>query len=1138
MHYVPESAREFLQEDPAAHGDESARSFHYRSAPIYLLTAVVGLLLAADFGLAAIDAPEWTAWRMLLGYRLALLAAVLGGARILYQTLENLFEGRVGADLAITIAALAAILLGEHETAALVVFIALVGESIEGYTVDRAQNAIRRVFNLCPPIAHVLRDGRETDLPVEQLAAGDQVVVRPGERIPVDGRVEAGSSAVDESALTGESLPVDKRPGEAVFTGTLNQFGALTVTAERVGQETTLAQVIRLVAEATQRKAPLERTADRLARLFLPAVLAAAALTIIGWRLATGDWAPGFRPALGVLVVACPCPLVLATPTAVMAAMAWLARTGVVVKGSVALERLASVDTFAFDKTGTLTRGELALGDVVTFPAPLSLPGKTELLRVAAIAERPSEHLLARLIVREAHARNMVIPAIDDFVAHPGAGVVARVRATVLGPWAYPVSADATRSVGDVRSQAEPGNEAPAPPHELMRRVIVGNRRLMDEQGVAVPAEAERVLGELHESGQTVLLVAVDDTLLGAIGVRDAVRAESRDVLAQLRAAGIERIALLTGDREEPAAAIAGSLALVDMTVAAMSPADKARWIEEQSAQGRRVAMVGDGVNDGPALAAAHVGLALGGTGSDLAAEAGDLVLMGDPLRPLPSLLRLSRELVRNIRQSILVFAFGMNAAGVILASWGILSPVAAAIFHEASSLAVMLNALRLLWFERSHETRLGRLSSRAGGAAEWLTEAFSPSRLVFRFLTSWSVLARLAVAAAALYWLTLGLVLVREDEQALAARFGRYEATLEPGLHWRWPPPFEQIIRERVAEVRSLQIGFRADPAAVTAAGRLGQSIEWTADHTGDEYEPRPDESLVVTGDEVAVEMTADLHWRIGNLQQFAYANAEPVETLRAIAEGAIREIAARTLSEELLTSERAELEGACLTLIRRQAAEYGLGVEIADLHLLDLHPPRAVVPAYRDVADMLEERERLINEAEAEYAREVLATAGERAIGLLSRTATDEHSGGSAAAGYRSDWSLDDATWNELLRMDGTGADERFRYLAGTAAEALLVSRATAAETRADSAGAAARFLSLLGAYRANPELSGLRLYWNMIEQTLADRPLTIIDPDVAGRQHLFMANPLELGAGPLLTPTFGPEEPPPQAVEPVDD
>jgi P-type Cu+ transporter len=467
MHYCPESCREFLDETPiGGSAADAGRSFHYRSAPIYLLTLIVGSLFAIDLGISFLQetgVSSWSEYQTFGGYRLALLAAILGGARILYQTLENLFDGKVGADLALTIACLAAIVLGEHSTAALVVFIALCGESIEGFTVDRAQRAIRGVFNLCPPTARIVADGREEDVPVADVTVGQVVLVRPGERIPVDGVVRSGSSAVDQSALTGESLPLEKSVADEVFAGTLNQFGALEVEATRVATDSTLSKVVQLVAEATERKAPLERTADRYARMFLPVVLSVAVCTLIGWRLSTGEWRPGFLPALSVLVVACPCPLILATPSAVMAAMAWLARSGVVVKGSIALERLATIDTIAFDKTGTLTKGELETGTVVSL---ISDVDETELLRTAAIAERRSEHPIARLICREVAERGCVVPGVYDFETHPGSGVTARTTSADLGSWA-----------------------ADFPPESDGRLPLVaGNRRLIESLGVELPS--------------------------------------------------------------------------------------------------------------------------------------------------------------------------------------------------------------------------------------------------------------------------------------------------------------------------------------------------------------------------------------------------------------------------------------------------------------------------------------------------------------------------------------------------------------------------------------------------------------------------------------------------------------------------
>jgi len=1090
MHYVPESAREFLDEDPTGGADaDGSASFHYQSAPIYLLTAIVGSFLAGDLLLGLFDLPDWQSYRTPFGYRLALLAAVLGGARILYQTLEGLFAGRIGANLALTIATLAAILLGEHTTAALVVFVALCGESLEGYTIDRAQRAIRSIFNLCPSQAHLRRDGREVDVPITEVQVGDELVIRPGERIPVDGRVSDGQSSVDQSALTGESLPVDKAAGDEVYTGTLNQFGALTVVSEKVGDETTLAQIIRMVAEAAERKAPLERTADRLARLFLPVVLGCAVITLVGWWWSTGAWSNGFRPALAVLVVACPCPLILATPTAVMAAMAWLARTGVVVKGSEALERLAHVDTFAFDKTGTLSRGELVLGDV-RVDSPLD---ETELLRVAAIAEKRSEHLLARLLVREADSRNLVLPDVNEFTAFPGTGVVAKVRATVLGPWAI-----------DEAASEEP--------HEQIRTVVVGNRRHLQEQGIDVSPEFDERAAAIDEAGQTSLLVAVDDLLLGAIGVRDSLRPESHGVLAELQQAGIQSFALLTGDRPQAAQAAVGTLGFIEHLEAEMLPQDKAKWIEAREKQGQRVAMVGDGVNDAPALATASVGLALGGVGSDIAAEAGDLVLMGDPLRPLPGLVRLARELVRNIRQSIFVFAFGLNAFGMLLSSWGLLSPFAAAIFHEAASLAVMLNAMRLLWFERWESTRLGRGSHHLSTFIEWLTDVLSPTRFVYRVIENRATIVGVVAPLGMMCWLGWNLVLLPADERAIVTRFGRYEAELEAGLHWRYPPPFEEVYRDKTDLIRRLEVGFRT-PDSVGSSGL--SAVEWTADHSSADFQPVPQESLVLTGDEVPVELTAEVHYRLSSLRQYLYASTAPEATLRAVTESVIREVAARASLDGLLTDRRSEIESECLALIRQQADDYGLGLQTVGLNLLDIHPPRAVVPAYRDVADALEEREQRINEAQAYYAARVLSVAGERAIRLLSATQNGDGRPARSTTGTVSEWTIDDALWQQLMTGDG----EVPFQLSGDAAAELLQAQQEQVSRVASAEGAAARFQHLLGAYTTHPELTGSQLYWQAVRESLSSKALTIIDPRAAGQQHLLLADPAEIGGRAFL-------------------
>ncbi|GAB4137028.1 MAG: hypothetical protein Tsb009_04360 [Planctomycetaceae bacterium] len=1114
MHYVPESASDFL---PADDGDlsssaDSSKSFHHRSLPIYLLTVLVGLLLAADLLIGWIGSEALLAYQSFAGFRLGLLAAVFGGARILYQTLERLLEGTVGADLALTIAALAAILLGEHTTAALVVFVALCGESIEGYTVDRAQRAIRRIFDLRPSIAHVIRDEQEVDIPLDDVVVGDVVAIRPGERIPVDGEVIAGSSSIDESSLTGESLPVEKTVGQEVFTGTLNQHGSLTIRAVKVGEQTTLSQIVKLVAEAAERKASLERTADRLARLFLPVVLGIALVTLLGWRWTTGDWSSGLKPMLGVLVVACPCPLVLATPTAVMAAMAWLARTGVVVKGSVALERLAHVDTFAFDKTGTLTRGELVLGDV----SPLAYVDEQELLRVAAIAEKPSEHPIARLMVREAESRASVIPLVESFTSYPGAGVIADVPLTILGSWAQDIP---------------PAKESEISPDS--RRILVGNPAFMESQGVEFSEEVIERLHDLDESAQMVLLVAVEAELLGIIGVRDSVRAESADVIEQLRRENITDFALLTGDRPASAQAVASAVGLSKEVHAGLLPEDKARWISERTKAGHRVAMIGDGVNDAPALATATVGIALGGVGSDIAAEAGDLVLMGDPLKPLPGLLRLSRQMVANIRQSIFVFAFGMNFLGMALCGLNILSPVGGAVFHEFASLAVMMNAMRLLWFERWDDTRLGRMSQSLGSLAERITVVLSPTRIVYQLVERGALLLRLAVAGCVLIWLMSGIVRINPDEEALVTRFGKHEATLSPGLHWRWPAPFERIHREQVDRLRTVHIGFRITGQAKPENFESPHTIEWTSRHAGTNFRPRPEEALILTGEEVPVELTAELRFRISDLYRFRYGSRRPQETLRAVSESVIRDIAAKTSLNEILTAGRESFRRKCLTEIQNRLADYRMGVKAVNLLLLDVHPPQTVVPAYRDVADAMEEKEQSINEARAYEGAKLLSAIGERGRNYLRKVDAMHGIAGSTAHVLLSEvrW---DQTWTELSRTVQQGNTESRPLLSGVAASDLNSADQDAYQRLKDAEATRDGFLTLLTLGQNDPDFEKTRreFYWKTIVETLSTRPLTIIDPRAAGRKHLLLFNPDQWNSPVPLRATFPEnelEEPP---------
>ncbi len=1102
MHYIPESTCEMLRGDPTATGSQTRSNFHYLSAPLYVLTAIVAALLMADWllGSGAPVASKAAGWlpagwpNTLFGYRLALVAAVLGGARILYHALDGLLSGRVGADLALTIACLAAIVLGEHQTAGLVVVISLIGESLEGYTIDRARWAVRQTFALQPAMAHLTQEGRERDVPIAEVRVGDFVVVRPGERIPADGKVVSGASAVDQSAFTGESLPIDKTAGDKVFAGTLNQFGSLTVVAEQIGVNTALARVADLVGSATSRKADLERIVDKLARWFLPAVLLAAFFTLVGWRIGAGSWQRGVIPALSVLVVACPCPLVLATPAAVMAALAWLARRGVVVRGSQSLERLARVDTFAFDKTGTLTQGALALGEIV----PTAGLAAEEVLRVAAIAERQSEHLLARLLVSTADQRGLTTFAPVEFESFAGAGVVAKVRDPDLN------------GTGDGSS---------------LRTVVVGNRRMLDRGDIAFSAEIAALVKSREAAGESPLVVAIDGQVVGVIGVRETIRAESQQVLQDLATAGITRFALLTGDRPQPADAVVVAMGLFDHVATEQLPADKAKWIEETQKAGHRVAMVGDGVNDAPALATADVGLALGRAGADLTAEAGDILLLGDPLRPLPGLLRLSRALVRNIWQSVILFAFGFNGLGVLASSLGWLSPVGAALFHELSSLAVMANAMRLLWFDGWSNTATVRWQSGLLTAVDRFAESLSPSRWIFWFMEHWQVTAKLIGAAAFVLWMLSGVVQVEDDQQALVTRFGRYRATLNAGLAWRWPWPLERVTREPVDRVHSVGIGFRTMDLLPSRkqTDALGPGIvEWTSAHDDRESGVMADESLLLTADEVPVELTAEVTYRIRDLKQYTFGGTRrPESVVRAAAESVLRDLAAQSSLDQLLTDRRAALERKSLVWLQERIDTYGLGVQVLDLQWLDVHPPKGVVPAYRQVADALEERELLINEADAYADRILLGAVGEAAVRQLKQSTQPPVDGTT-----RHEWKLDDTLWQQLMRVQPEGQS----LLSGNAAAILNEARAISVKRTSAAEADAGRLQKLLAQYRKSPQLTMSNLYWDMVTQTLTARPLMIIDPHAANRQQIWLgespSTPLSLPAPPIIQPEPMPE------------
>ena len=545
-----------------------------------------------------------------------------------------------------------------YEAAAAITVLVLLGQVLELRARSRTGAAIRALLDLAPKLARRMEaDGSERDVPLEQVRVGDRMRVRPGEKIPVDGVVVEGASAVDESMVTGESVPVEKTPGSNLIGGTVNGTGAMIMRAERVGSETLLAQIVKLVAEAQRSRAPIQRLADKVSGYFVPAVISIAVLTFIVWALFGPDprMAHALVNAVAVLIIACPCALGLATPMAIMVGTGRGARAGVLVRNAEMLETMEKVDTLVVDKTGTLTEGKPRLLSVV----PVGGIDEQELLRLVASLERASEHPLAAAITTGATEKNVQLVEAQGFRSLTGRGVVGKVEG---------------------------------------REVAVGNRSLFEELKIASGALADRA-DNLRRHGQTVMLVAIDGKAAGLVGVADPIKPSSVDAIRELRAQGI-RIVMLTGDSRTTAEAVARPLGIEEFE-AEVLPAKKVEVVKRLQAEGRIVAMAGDGINDAPALAQAHVGIAMG-TGTDIAMESGGITLLKGDLRGVVRARRLSQAVMRNIRQN-LFFAFIYNslgvpiAAGVLYPFFGVLlSPIIAAAAMSFSSVSVITNSLRL----------------------------------------------------------------------------------------------------------------------------------------------------------------------------------------------------------------------------------------------------------------------------------------------------------------------------------------------------------------------------------------------------------------------------------------------------------
>ncbi|MBO7742598.1 copper-translocating P-type ATPase [Paenibacillus sp. MWE-103] len=535
------------------------------------------------------------------------------------------------------------------ETSAILITLILLGKWFETLAKGRTSEAIKKLMGLQAKTALVVREGREMAVPLEDVVAGDVVLVKPGEKIPVDGVVLEGRSAVDESMLTGESLPVEKEPGDGVFGATVNRYGALRMKALKVGKDTALARIIKAVEDAQGSKAPIQRVADAISGIFVPIVVGLAALTFLIWEflVAPGDFASALEKAIAVLVIACPCALGLATPTSIMAGSGRAAEFGILFKGGEHLEAMQGVQVIVLDKTGTVTKGKPELTDVL-----IEGMAEAEALGYVGAAERASEHPLAEAIVAGIEARGVALPAAEQFEAVPGYGV----RAVVEG-----------------------------------KPVLVGTRKLLEREGVGY-AQAVPAMERYETEGKTAMLVAIGGEYAGLVAVADTIKASSAAAVARLKDMGLDVI-MMTGDNRRTAEAIARQAGIGEV-LAEVLPEGKAEAVKRLQAQGRKVAMAGDGVNDAPALATADVGIAIG-TGADIAIEAADVTLMRGELTSIADAIAMSRRTMANIRQN-LFWALGYNALGIPIAAIGLLAPWVAGAAMALSSVSVVLNALRL----------------------------------------------------------------------------------------------------------------------------------------------------------------------------------------------------------------------------------------------------------------------------------------------------------------------------------------------------------------------------------------------------------------------------------------------------------
>jgi len=619
----------------------SVRSERHREILVLAFApALILALILVSWGLA-----QWHIGPVYLNAFLALAAVLLGGTPRFISGFKDISRRRITVNVFVTVALAATIAVGEFRPAAIIILIMSVVGALESYALDKTRRSIRALLDLAPQTATVRRNGEEVTVPIAELQVGDQVVVRPGERIPVDGTVVAGASSVNQAPITGESMPVEKLAGSTVFSGTLNESGRLEIKTEKVGEGTTLARIVHLVQEAQGSRAPIQNLADRFTTWFLPTVVVLAGVAFF----VTGD----VKAAVSVLLVACPCAFAIATPTAVTAGISNMAKRAILIKGGMFLELAHKIDHLLVDKTGTFTFGRPKVMEIVTFN------GQTpdDILHLACIAEKYSEHPLGRAILAAGKGKGLSIPDPEHFTSAAGMGVEAAWNGV---------------------------------------RIRVGKPAFLHDAGLSLTPQIEQAIAQQSEQGRTAVLVANNDELLGLLAIADEIRPEIPAAIRALKGMGVKRITMLTGDNPKVAAAVARVIGVDDFQ-SELLPEQKQAFVKKCQAQGQVVGMIGDGVNDAPALAQADVGIAMGAAGTDVAIETADVTLMNDDISGVADFMWMSAKVLRRIKLNIF-FSMIYNVIGLTLSIVGLMTPIIAVIFQEAGCVTVVISSTLLLW--------------------------------------------------------------------------------------------------------------------------------------------------------------------------------------------------------------------------------------------------------------------------------------------------------------------------------------------------------------------------------------------------------------------------------------------------------